>query len=165
MTTTELLDLVKAAHGLTSDYQLAKFMSWTTQSVSNYRNGRHSLGEPQALQVAEALGIDPGYVLNVTAAERAQSAEARSAWERAAARLGGALAASLLLCVVALALPGSDASAASVGPVALLIMSNAVLLLLPAYLLALSWAFRPQIAQALEAGAELLKARRSRPMW
>jgi hypothetical protein len=44
-------------------------------------------------------------------------------------------------------------------------MSNAVLLLLPAYLLALSWAFRPQIAQALEAGAELLKARRSRPMW
>jgi transcriptional regulator with XRE-family HTH domain len=165
MTTIELLDRVKARHGLTSDYQLAKHMGWTCQTVSDYRNRRRSLGEASALQVAAALDVDPGYVLAVTAAERAQSAAVRSAWERAAARLGGALAASLLLCVVALALPGSDASAASVGPAALLIMSNAVLLLLPAYLLALSWAFQPQIAQALGRGAELLKLLRAGPMW
>jgi transcriptional regulator with XRE-family HTH domain len=122
MRTTDLLDQVKARHGLTSDYQLAKLMGWTTQAVSNYRNRGRSLGDAAALQVATALQVDAGYVLAVAAAERAQSAAARSAWERAAARLCGALAAALLLWVAGGTLPGSEALAGSVGPLATIIM-------------------------------------------
>ncbi len=164
MTTTELLDQVKARHGLTSDYQLAKFMRWTPQQVSDYRNRRRSLGEDVALQVAAALDVDAGYVLAVTAGERAQSAAVRDAWQRVAERIGGALAAALLLWVAGGTLPGSDALAAAVGPWGLLIMSTAWTFSIPAAAWVIAWTFRPQLADVLRVGWETLKNPRGEPL-
>lgn len=125
MTTNELLDQVKARHGLPSDYALAKLLGWTPQAVSNYRNRGRSLGDLSAIQVAGALEVDPGYVLAVVSAERAQTEEARRAWERAARRLSGALAGVLAFWLIGVALPDSTALAASGAPWGLLIMSSA----------------------------------------
>lgn len=86
-TTNELLDAVKQAYNLPSDYALAKKLKIRASAISGYRHGRSSLAESIAMNVAELLELDPGYVLASMEAERTHSAAARAAWERAAARL------------------------------------------------------------------------------
>lgn len=160
MNTADLLDQVKARHGLPSDYALAKFMQWTTQRVSMYRHGARALGEGPALQVAAALDVEPGYVLAIVAAERAESDEGRRAWERAAARLSIAAGAVFTCWVLSVALPGSEALAGSFGASlqTLVIMSNAAgALLAPVYLGAVYWALRPQIVAGADVIARTLK--------
>lgn len=165
MDTNALLDAVRARHGLTSDYQLGQLMGWSTGKVCNYRAGRSRLGDESALAVANALGMDAGYVLAVVAAERAQSAAARAAWERAAARLSVAASAVLAVWMLGVAVPGSDALAASYGPApALLIMTNAIALaLLPVYLWICAWSLRPQLAAALCVMWQTVKIPRGEP--
>lgn len=164
MRTTDLLDQVKVRHGLTSDYQLAKHMRWTCQAVSDYRNRGRTLGEAAALQVAEQLGVDPGYVLAVTAAERSQSVAVRDAWKRVAERLGGAVAAGLLLWLGWGALPGTEALAAAVSPGALMIMSSLASLSIPAGAWIICWTLRPQLAWILRVGWETLRNPHREPL-
>lgn len=152
MRTVELLDQVKLRHCLPSDYALAKLMGWTPQRVSNYRTGTRTLGEEPALQVAAALGVEPGYVLAIVASERAESEAGREAWERAAARLSIAAGAVFACWIMSVALPGSEALAASLGASlqTLVIMSNAAdAILAPVYLGGVFWALRPQIVAAV----------------
>lgn len=164
MDTNALLDAVKRRHRLESDYQLARLLGWDTSKLSAYRNGRARIGEATAVQLAGLLDMEPGYVLACLAAERAQSAEVRNAWERAAARLSAALAAILAVWLLGVALPGSDALAASWPVVGgLLIMSNALIVIGPAYLLAIGWAFRVQIAQLANVLLLTLKHPHGRP--
>lgn len=167
MTTADLLDQVKRRHGLSSDYALAKLMGWTTQRVSMYRNGARALGESPALQVAAALNVEPGYVLAIVAAERAESEEGRQAWERAAARLSVATAAVLAVWMLGVALPGSDALAASYAAPwgTLIIMVNAAILAsVPVYAWAIAWALRPQLAAGLALIWHTVKITRIEPM-
>ncbi|KLU99018.1 hypothetical protein ABT56_23060 [Photobacterium aquae] len=56
--TVELLDMVKAKYGLTSDYQLAKKLGVSSARVSNWRNMKASLEWDTAFQVADLLGIN-----------------------------------------------------------------------------------------------------------
>ena len=56
--TVELLDMVKAKYGLTSDYQLAKKLGVSSARVSNWRNMKASLEWETAFQVADLLEID-----------------------------------------------------------------------------------------------------------
>lgn len=97
-TSLQFLEAVRARHGLTSDYQLSKFLGISRERVSRYRHGRDYLGEETAIKVAEALNLPAAHVLTCVAAERSKSDAARAAWRQAAA----ATAAGLLL---ALALP------------------------------------------------------------
>lgn len=97
-TTTEFLDLVKARHGLSSDYALADKLGLTRSMVSAYRNGKRMLGDESAMRVAELLELDPGFVLACVEAERSHSPAIRAAWENLAdlVKRHGAAAAVML---------------------------------------------------------------------
>jgi hypothetical protein len=95
-TTADLLDEFKRAHGIESDYALARFLDVRKQVVSRYRTGVHTLGPDLAFRIADDLGMDRGYVLACMAAERAQSEPERQVWRRLAERLAGIAAAVLV---------------------------------------------------------------------
>lgn len=84
-TAGNFLDDVKALRNLSSDYQLAKFFGWHQQRVTNYRRGS-TFDDDAAVEVAEALKVDPGYIAACMASHRAQSEKARKVWEKVAAR-------------------------------------------------------------------------------
>lgn len=85
-TTINFLDDLKAKCGLTSDYQISKFLKITQAAVSNYRNGKKNFDEQTALKVAHALEMDAAYVLACMEWQRAKCPEAREVWERIAAK-------------------------------------------------------------------------------
>src|SRR6266568_3855466 len=69
--TVQFLDAVRVRHGLTSDYQLAKFLRARQQTISRYRNGQSMMDEAMCLKIAAALSLDdPGEVLVAIAHER-----------------------------------------------------------------------------------------------
>jgi predicted transcriptional regulator len=61
--TNALLDEVREAKGLTSDYQLAKLMAVRQQTVSSYRSGRTQMSDEIALKLASMIGKDAAKVL------------------------------------------------------------------------------------------------------
>jgi len=106
-TTVEFLDSVRAAHGLTSDYQLAKHLGCTPSAIGNYRHGKSKLDEAMACKVAADLKLDPGYVLACIAAERSSMPAAKAAWQRTAEVLGGIAAAVLIVVALPYLVPVS----------------------------------------------------------
>lgn len=127
MKTIDFLDAIKSRHQITSDYAVAQLLGLTRQRVSHYRNGRDSLGDETAMKVADALGIDAGYVIACAHAERAQLPELRRTWEGIADRLRAAGLAAVMAFVavvgVGVAPAPADAHPLSVGG-RLYIMSN-----------------------------------------
>ncbi len=99
-TTLDFLDSVKAKHGLTSDYQLAKLLECQPSAISNYRMGRSRLDDDAALKVADLLSIDPVFVLANIHAERAKTQEQKKIWSRVAKMVSGVSAA--VFCAVIL---------------------------------------------------------------
>jgi hypothetical protein len=114
-TTNELLDQVKARHGLKSDYALAKHLGMSSERISKYRTRGGALAEDNALKVAQLLELNEGYVLACMEAERAHSEAAKRAWARLAdfVKHHGA-AAALLLLVGVPALAPAPAEAAPI---------------------------------------------------
>lgn len=104
-TTIDFLKAVKAAQGLTSDYQLAKFLGITQQSVSLLMLGKTFLGDETAIKVADCLKIYPALVLANIHAERAKGEVEKRVWTDLVKRLGG-IAAALVLAICAL--PSQD---------------------------------------------------------
>jgi hypothetical protein len=100
-TTADLLDEFKRAHGIESDYALARFLEVRKQVVSRYRTGVHTLGPELAFRIADDLRLDRGYVLACMAAERAQGDAERRAWRRLAERAAGIAAGVLVAFLVA----------------------------------------------------------------
>jgi len=98
-TASDFLDDLKAARGLRSDYQLAKFLAWRQQRLTNYRQGA-TFDDEAARQIADALALQPAYIAACMAAQRAKSPELRKMWEKAAKVLAAA--------VVLLADPGGQ---------------------------------------------------------
>lgn len=92
-TTIDFLTAVKTAKGLTSDYQLAKFLGLTQSSISLSMTGRTYLGDESAIKVAEALEIDPAQVIASVHYERAKKAEEKAVWKGILEKLGGITAA------------------------------------------------------------------------
>jgi transcriptional regulator with XRE-family HTH domain len=89
--TNDLLDEVREAHGLTSDYALAQLLGVGPAAISNYRRGRSQMSDDMALRVAKLLGRPPAPILAQIAAERAKDPEVAHVWREAAkvlARLG-----------------------------------------------------------------------------
>ena len=112
-TTVQLLDAVKAAKGISSDYALAPVLGMTRGAVSNYRQGTRVMDDVAAMKVADALGVDPAYVVACVHAERAvkEGDDARAAmWEivagkfQAAARRVAAFARAAAVLVMAVLL-------------------------------------------------------------
>lgn len=97
-TTIEFIDGVRERLGLTSDYQLAKALDTSKQTISNYRTGKSHFDDAMVLKVAELLEMDTGYVLLCTHAERAKKDDEKRAWQTIIERLGG-VAAGVFLAV------------------------------------------------------------------
>lgn len=80
MNTLELLEAVKTARCITSDYALAKALGVTQSTVSNYRTGRSRIDDDVALSIADILGLHPLAVIATANAERAKTPEQRARW-------------------------------------------------------------------------------------
>lgn len=90
-TTIELLDAAKQAAGCTSDYQLAKKMGLTVQTISTWRRGKGTFDDSNAAKIAEILHREPGEIMALCQAERAKDTANRGRWLRVAALLAAAV--------------------------------------------------------------------------
>ena len=112
-TTTELLDRLKAAQGISSDYALAKVLGITKQGISHYRTKSGQLDTAGVFRVAELLGMSHVETLAALAAieaERAKDEQTRATWQARLKRLGG-IAATVTAAALFLGaqMPTSDA--------------------------------------------------------
>ena len=80
MTTIQLLDKLKKAYDIPSDYAVAKFLGVKQQTVSHWRRGRSAFDDEIALKVADLLELDRGQVLAWMHAERCKNPDARRAF-------------------------------------------------------------------------------------
>jgi len=83
--TITLLDTLKAAYSLTSDYQLAKKLGVKTATVSRYRNGLSFLDDRTAFEVSELLELEPSFVVacaNLERAERQNDQDSINFWKQ-----------------------------------------------------------------------------------
>jgi len=83
-TTTDLMDAVKEAMGIKSDYGLSKLLDVKKTTVSNYRNGRSQASDEIALRMAGMLKRAPAPILAQLAADRTSSPEVAKVWRDAA---------------------------------------------------------------------------------
>ena len=75
LTTVELLNRVKAAYNLPSNYALAKKLCVSSQAVGDYYNKGTTLNDKTAFMVAELLDLNPAYVVACSNMERAEKKE------------------------------------------------------------------------------------------
>ncbi|MFM2450810.1 MAG: hypothetical protein RIS44_3260 [Pseudomonadota bacterium] len=98
MNTIELLDAVRTAKNLPSDYAAAAALGLTRSQVSKFRLGKCQMGDETAARAAELIGADPGAVLASMYAARARDDGTRALWRSVAERLQrGAVAACVIL--------------------------------------------------------------------
>src|SRR5579859_2253644 len=105
-TAKDFLSDVKAAHGLTTDYQVAKFLGWRQQRIVIYNAGG-SFDHETAIQIARALGVRADYIMACMEAQRAKTPAVRKTWEKAAKALAGSAVALLVGCTVIAAGPAA----------------------------------------------------------
>jgi hypothetical protein len=86
-TTTDLLDEVKKAKGIESDYGLAKRLDVLPQTISNYRKGRTQMSDEIAVAMAAMVGRPAAPILAQLASERAKSPDVAKIWREAAKTL------------------------------------------------------------------------------
>ena len=83
-TTTDLMDAVKEAMGIESDYGLSKLLGINRTAVSNYRNGRSQASDEIALRMAGIIKRAPAPILAQLASDRAVSPDVAKVWREAA---------------------------------------------------------------------------------
>lgn len=81
MKTIDYLDRVKVKLTLPSDYALAKVLGITHVSVSQFRNGRSSMGIETCLKVGEILQLDGHAVYADGQVERAKNQQVADFWK------------------------------------------------------------------------------------
>lgn len=86
-TTIGLLDRAKKAAGCESDYAFAKKYGLRTNTMSQYRTGKHQFDDSTAELVAGILGLEPGYVIACCQAQRQKDEAGKARWARIAAIL------------------------------------------------------------------------------
>lgn len=86
-TTTDLLDAVKEAKEIPSDYALAKRLGLKPQTISNYRKLRTQMSDETAVALAAMIGRAPAPILAQLASERAKSPDVAKIWREAAKAL------------------------------------------------------------------------------
>ncbi|MBN9407614.1 MAG: hypothetical protein J0H69_00565 [Burkholderiales bacterium] len=112
MKALEYLDAVKAKHGVTSDYALAKLLKCSTQKVSNWRAGRELPGTLMCFRIAELLSDQPAAVIADIELERSERGEREAdvnAWRDLIGKIGGGAVAVVLAMGLTTAPSRSDA--------------------------------------------------------
>jgi len=92
----DLMDELKAAEGMTSDYQLSKETGIAQSRISDYRKGRLTPDEYACTRLALALGREPIEVIAMVQAEQAKTEEKREFWRNFLTRAA---------CIAGLAVP------------------------------------------------------------
>lgn len=87
LTIENVLERVKAQHGLKSDYMVCKMLGLSTALVSGWRSGRTLPDERMCGILANAASIDPLLLAVTMQAQRSKNHEARAIWEGVAERL------------------------------------------------------------------------------
>ncbi len=85
---SDLVDAVKEAKAIKSDYAVAKQLGLKPQTISNYRKGRTQMSEETAVAVAEMIGRPAAPILVQLATERARTPEVAKVWREVAKTLG-----------------------------------------------------------------------------
>lgn len=81
MTTMELIERLKAAHGGASDYRIAQILAVKPQTVSNWKKGRSTMGDEVGMRAAELLELDPVKVVVDLHIEREEGNPTFSVWK------------------------------------------------------------------------------------
>jgi len=76
---------------------LAKQLGVSRSALSEWRAGRNSPNDEQAVRLAGLLGKEAGELLAECGAARAKTPETRQAWERIAARMASGITLCLML--------------------------------------------------------------------
>lgn len=109
--TSELMAQIKEKNNLSSDYQLHKFMTeeygktWTRAAVSKLVNQTQTCSDTKAIDIANALELDPGYVIAALKAGRETDKKVREIWEK----IAGSMATMALVILLTLPLPAVSA--------------------------------------------------------
>lgn len=80
--TVQFFDLIKAKHGLTSDYQLAKCLNISPGLISKHRSDVFGFRAELGLMIADKLNMDPAFVLLCGLVEGAKCSEEKAALMR-----------------------------------------------------------------------------------
>jgi len=116
MKTVDYLAEIKKAHGIESDYALAKLLGTSRAAVSRYRRKQETFSDATALKVAELLGIPSGRVLVDMQIQRAHTPQQRAAWREILERISST-AAVILIVLGSLTKPGEAlANQSATGP-------------------------------------------------
>jgi DNA-binding XRE family transcriptional regulator len=100
-TTKTLLDAVKEAKGITSDYALAKTLELPKQRISGYYKGKEAPNEFVCLQIAKALGRSYEEVTAIVRIEAEKDENRRQVWQEYYKNIGG-YAASIAIILATL---------------------------------------------------------------
>lgn len=104
----ELID-----HGMVkNDSETARKLNVSRATVSDWRTGRTTPNDEQAVNLASLLRKDPGELLAECGAARAKSPETRRAWEKVAARIASY---GITACLLIMTMPYSEQARASQG--------------------------------------------------
>lgn len=101
-TVNQLLDTIKAKHGLPSDYKLAAYLGVVPGSVKNWRHERSLPDSKTVAKIAAELGLDADVLMLQVEAQRAATEHTRAAWLRIAQRLQAGAVHLVALVVVGL---------------------------------------------------------------
>lgn len=106
-TIDQLLDALKEAKNIPSDYKLALYLGVAQGSVQNWRHGRSLPDSKAVTRIAEELGMDTDVLLLQIESMRAGNEFAKAAWARIAERLqAGATHLVMLIAVAMISIAG-----------------------------------------------------------
>lgn len=95
----ELLNAIKQAHGIDSDYGLAKLLELPRGHISEYYSGKRSPNEYACMQIATALTMPLAEVMAIVRIEAEKDEKRRDAWKAYYKSIGG-IAASFMMIVL-----------------------------------------------------------------
>lgn len=116
MNSVDFLDAVRERHGLPSDRKLGQFLDINGGRISLYRTGKRKLDPVACEKVANALGVDAGYVMAAVQAERAKRSTEREVWLRLAQLAKKSQAAALATVLLVSGFLASPVDAAALYP-------------------------------------------------
>lgn len=99
-TIKDLLDAVKEAKGITSDYALAKELGITSARICDYRKGNRNPDEYACLKIAEALGKDYNEIQAAVRIVAEKDEKRREVWQKYYKSIGGVAAALLVVVII-----------------------------------------------------------------
>lgn len=81
MYTAEILDKSKEKLGLSTDYQLAKFLNIRNTRIGNYRTGHRTPDEEMCFRLAEILEEEPAAIIAAVRLDAEQEPEKVEFWK------------------------------------------------------------------------------------